>query len=127
MRLRRTAEENSATSPDAPPRFTSRPYGASTRDAAVAATPNTGSTTTSTAPPQRPWRRAVSASTSRIEPDDLVGAGAACPLLRLRRPADGDHPAGAEQLRRGHGHLPHGAPGAEDEHPLPRRPAAPER
>src|SRR3712207_7991783 len=41
--LRSTAEENSATSPDAPPRLTSRPWVASTREAAVAATPKTGS------------------------------------------------------------------------------------
>ena len=59
------------------------------------------------------------------ERDDGVGPGPPGPLLRLRRPADGDDPAGPEDLRRGDGDLADGTPRPEDQHALARlQPAA---
>ena len=128
MRLRSTAEENSATSPEAPPRLTSRPRSASTREAAVAATPNTGSTTTSTRPPHASWNRAVSCV-------DVAGRAAttsSAPAARARSWAVSDRQTATTRPAPSTRAAPMAAwptapPRAEHEHPLPRPQPGPAR
>src|SRR5262245_1995009 len=63
-RLRRVAEPRAAMAPAAEPRLTSRPFGDSTRRAASAGTPQTGSSTRSTRSPAACASRPATASAS---------------------------------------------------------------